>query len=60
MSRGTVANKKTQINVYADDVAMMARSTKSLKGLLNSLKENAHEVGLSINREKKYLEINAN
>jgi len=60
MSRGTVANKVTQINVYADDVVMMASSIKSIKELLKSLKENSHEVVLSINQEKtKYLEINA-
>ena len=61
MSRGTVAEKMTQINMYADDVVLMARSTKSIKELLKSLKENALEVGLSINQEKtKSLEMNAN
>jgi len=61
MSRGTVADKMTQINMYADDVVMMAKSTKSIKELLKPLKENAHEVGLSINQEKtKCLEIIAN
>ena len=32
--RGTVGNKMTQINVYAGDVVMMARSTESIKELL--------------------------
>jgi hypothetical protein len=36
----------TQINVYADDVVIMARSTKLIKEFLKSLKENAHEVGV--------------
>jgi len=61
MSRETVADKMTQINMCADDVVMMAKSTKPIKELLKPLKENAHEVGLSINQEKtKCLEINAN
>jgi len=61
MSRGTVADKMTQINMCAEDVVMMAKSTKSIKELLKPMKENAHEVGLSINQEKtNCLEINAN
>ena len=61
MSRETVADKMTQINMCADDVVMMAKSTKPIKELLKPLKEIAHEVGLSINQEKtKCLEINAN
>jgi len=49
----------TQINAYTDDVVIMARSKQAMEELLKALKENANEVGLSINQEKtKYLEIN--
>jgi hypothetical protein len=49
-----------QINVYACDVVIMAKSKKAVEDLLNALNEKANEVGLSINQKKtKYLETNA-
>jgi hypothetical protein len=45
-----------QLNTYADDVVIMARSKKAMEELLKVLYEKANEAGLGINQEKtKYL-----
>jgi hypothetical protein len=41
----------TQINEYADDLVINARSKKAMEELLTTLNENANELGLSINQE---------
>jgi hypothetical protein len=50
--RGDFSFKLKQIVAYADDVALLARSLKSLKEIFNKLQNEATLVGLSINEDK--------
>jgi hypothetical protein len=60
MSRGTITSKMKQLNAYADNVVIMARSKKAMEELFKALNEKINKAGLSINQEKtKYLETNA-
>jgi len=56
--RGDVSLILTQIGAYADDVARLARSLKSLKEIFYKLQSEATVVGLNINEDKtKYMQI---
>jgi len=56
--RGEVSFKLTQIVAYADDVALLARSLKTLKEIFHKLQNEATSVGLNINEDKsKYMQI---
>jgi len=53
-----VSLKLKQIVAYADDVALLVRSLKSLKEIFHKLKNEATLVGLSINENKtKYVQM---
>lgn len=49
---GHIMNRSYQILAYADDVTIMARSSRSLVQIAQKLFERAKEVGLRINEEK--------
>jgi len=56
--RGDVSFKLTQIVAYADGVALLARSVKTLKEIFHKLQNEATSVGLNINEDKtKYMQI---
>ena len=50
--RGDVSLKLKQIFAYADDIALLARSLKTLKEIFHKLQNEAILVGLSINEDK--------
>lgn len=55
---GTVITKSQQIVAYADDLAVIARSRKSLEDVVQKIEKEAGKRGLIINQEKtKYMEI---
>ena len=56
--KGDPSLKLKQIVAYAVDVALVARSLKALKEIFRKLKNEATQVGLSINEDKtKYMKI---
>jgi hypothetical protein len=56
--RGDISLKLKQIVAYADDVALLARSPKTLKEILHKLQNEANLVGLNIDGdETKYMQI---
>jgi hypothetical protein len=56
--RGDISLELKQIVAYADDVALIARSPKSLKETFHKLQNEATLVGLNINEDKtKYMQI---
>ena len=55
---GSIIEKSVQIVAYADDLAIIARDSRSLKETLLRVKTEATKRGLEINQEKtKYMEI---
>ena len=50
--RGDISLKLKQIVAYADDVALLARSPKTLKEIFHKLQNEATLVGLNINETK--------
>jgi hypothetical protein len=51
-----ISSKLTQINTYADDIALIARTKKALIEIFNKIREEAALVGLYINEVKtKYI-----
>jgi hypothetical protein len=58
--RGTVLHKSVQILAYADDVVIIGRYEKAVKGALNGLEMAAQNMGLMVNYDKtKYLETSS-
>jgi hypothetical protein len=56
--RNDISYKLIQINAYADDIALIARTKKALIEIFNKLSEEAALVGLLINEDKtKYVDI---
>jgi hypothetical protein len=56
--RGDISLNLKQIVAYADDVALLARSSKALKEISHKLQHEATLVGLNINEDKtKYMQI---
>jgi sorting nexin-29 len=56
--RSDISSKLTQINAYADDIALIARTKKALIETFNKISEEAALVGLHINENKtKYIHI---
>ena len=56
--RGDISLKLKQIVIYADDVALLARSLKALIEIFHKLQNEATLVGLNINEDKtKYMQI---
>jgi hypothetical protein len=56
--RGDISLKLKQIFAYADDFALLARSSKALKEISHKLQNEAILEGLSINEHKtKYMQI---
>jgi hypothetical protein len=56
--RSDISSKLTQINIYADDIALIAKTKKALIEIFNKLSEEAALVGLHINEDKaKYMHI---
>ena len=57
--RGTIYNRSIQLLAYADDLDIIARSTRTLKEAFIKLQRTAKDIGLQINQEKtKYMEVN--
>jgi hypothetical protein len=56
--RGDISLKLKQIGAYADDVALLARSPKTLKEIFHKLQNEVTLMGLNINEDKtKYMKI---
>jgi hypothetical protein len=56
--RSGISSKLIQINAYADDIALIARTKKALIEIFNKISEEAALVGLHINEDKtKYMHI---
>jgi hypothetical protein len=59
--RSDISSKLTQINTYADDIALIDRTKKALIETFNKISEEAALVGLHINENKtKYIHIQKN
>ena len=56
--RGNISTRTKQLCAYADDVAIIARTQKALKGTFITLQEEAERLGLIININKtKYMQL---
>lgn len=51
-TKGTILTKEQQLVAYADDINIIGRSIRAVKGSYETLKEKAREMGLEINVSK--------